>query len=272
MAPMTKRVARPRQLRLSSVAVMVAGCAATAAWLLQGQPSSAAPATEDFAPAFLVTTVFPQAAGADGQMGRSLLAARDSPERAGKVVMHLKSGRWNGGVPNKQEIERRRVQTPQVNNMKDQYFIIWVRSQMVRQWHPINIISGSEAAKTLKNVKESSVAKAVGGDKLADYQIVRAIGMQLYEQKDEVKKQAVNMHPSLSYAKNFEYGYKEILNNTKFNDNPGEDMQQVNISLIPPEAELRNLLDDAGDAFKGASDGVAKVGDNIKGFLSGDGR
>eukprot|EP00401_Gymnodinium_catenatum_P069815 CAMPEP_0117499152 /NCGR_PEP_ID=MMETSP0784-20121206/22093_1 /TAXON_ID=39447 /ORGANISM="" /LENGTH=154 /DNA_ID=CAMNT_0005294281 /DNA_START=19 /DNA_END=483 /DNA_ORIENTATION=- len=151
--------------------------------------------------------------------------------------------------------------------MKDQYFIIWVRSNRIRQWYPMNIISGSEASKTLKNVKENKLAQAVGGDRLADYQIVKAIGMSLYQQKDEVVKQAINMHPRLKFAAGLEYGYKEIVDNAQFNENPANAMTQVNISMIPPEEELRNLLDDAGDAFSKAGSALSSIGDNIKGFF-----
>lgn len=175
-------------------------------------------------------------------------------------------------MPNQQEIQRRKMQLPSLNNMKDQYFILFVRSSKVKNWYPLNIISGSEAAKTLKNVKDNSIAQAVGGDKLANYQMERAIGMNIYGNKDEVKKQSLNMHPNLRFASELEYGYKEITNNTKFNDNPRFFMMLDNISSIPPEEELRNLLDDAGDAVKNAGDSISKVGDNIKGFFgSGSG-
>lgn len=160
------------------------------------------------------------------------------------------------------------MQLPTLNNMKDQYYILFVRSVKVRSWYPLNIISGSEAAKTLKNVKDNQLAQAVGGDRLAKYQMERAIGMQIYGNKDEVKKQSLNMHSNLRFASDLQYGYKEILNNTKFNDNPREFMMLDNITTLPPEEELRNLLDDAGEAVQSAGDSISKVGDNIKGFFS----
>lgn len=254
-----------RPVRAASVVILAGAFAALVAVWRRSSPDATG-ATDTFvggSPQPLVS-VKPRA-----QVLQSLKPA--APGRGEAVAMHVKSGRWQGGMPNVQEIERRRMQSPQVNNMKDQYFIIWIRSMKVKQWFPINIISGSEAAKTLKNVKDSSIAKAIGGDRLADYQIVRAIGMQLYKDNEDVKKQALTMHPVLKYAKEFQYGYKEIQNNTKFNDNPSDDMMLVNISIIPPEEELRNLLDDAGDAVEKAGSAVSKVGDNIKGFF-GSGR
>jgi len=196
---------------------------------------------------------------------------RSSTTDDSAVVMQIKSGRWQAGMPNNQEIARRRVSFPSLSNMKDQYFILWVRSSKIRFWHPLNIVSGSEAAKNLKNLANSDVAKAVGGDKLADYQVVKAIGMNLYKDKENVQKQALQMHPKLNWAKDLEYGYKEISNNTEFNKNPGPFLSLVNISAIPPEDELRNLLDDAGDAIGDAGTKISKVGDNVKGFFSGIG-
>lgn len=160
---------------------------------------------------------------------------------------------------------------PALQNMKDQYFILWVRSKRIKSWFPLNIISGTEAAKTLKSVKENAVAKAIGGDKLADFQIVKALGMSVYKQADEVKKQALQMHPKLNYARELQYGFKEIMNNTEFNDNPQPFMKIANISVIPPEEELRNILDDAGDYAREAGDKLSTVGDNVKGFFSGFG-
>merc|ERR1712039_1049136 len=162
---------------------------------------------------------------------------------------------------------RMKQQMPTVSNMKDVYYILWVRSPRVKQWYAINIVSGTEASKSLKEFTDNDVAKAVGANKLADYQIVRALGMNIYGQKEEVTKQAIQMHPGLKYAKELQFGYKEIVNNTAFNNKPVDIMNSNNISLIPPEEELKNILDQAGDAFNSTSTAVTKVGDNIKGFL-----
>jgi len=192
----------------------------------------------------------------------------------GRVAMEVKSGRWQAGMPNVQEIARRRIKFPSLNNLKDQYFIIFSRSKKVKNWFPINIISGSEASKSLKSATDNDIAKGVGLNKLADFQIVKAIGMNIYKQADEVKKNAIQMHPRLAYADDLEYGFKEIANNTRFNENPGPYMALKEIRMVPAEAELRNILDEAGDAASNIGDNVGKVGDNIKGFfgsLSGGG-
>lgn len=198
----------------------------------------------------------------------SALNLRASAREDSSVTMYLKSGRWSGGRPNPMEIMRRRQQNPQLNNLRDMYYILFCRSKKVKQWKPINIISGSEAAKTFKNIGENEVVKALGGDKLAKFNIVKAIGMQLYQKKDEVNEQACKMHPMLKYTAEIEYGYKEIRDNNEFNDEPYKFLQNENVSLVPPEAELRNLIDDAVEAGSGAGENIAKVGDNIKGFFS----
>lgn len=240
-----------RPLRLLSAAAVVAGLATLTLVLL-----SVVVPTDSSADAFC------------GSTGTPCLRA-SSLDMAGGVAMEVKSGRWSAGMPNVGEISRRKVTMPSLQNLKDQYFIVWVRSKMIKQWYPFNIISGAEAAKQLKSVAKNDIAKAVGVDKLADFQVVKAIGMSLYKQKDEVKKQALKMHPSLQYAAEVEYGYKEILNNTEFNKNPNPFMQSVNISKIPPEDELRNLLDDAADAAGKVGESITKASDNVKGFFSG---
>merc|ERR1719265_1799996 len=136
----------------------------------------------------------------------------------------------------------RKVQMPSLNNMKDQYFVLFVRSIKVRSWYPLNIISGADAIKTLKGLKDNAFAKALGGDRLADYQMKRAIGMNIYGNEDNVKKEALKMHTNLKYASALEYGFKEITNNTEFNENCRPWMLPNNVTNVPPEEELRNLL------------------------------
>jgi len=165
-------------------------------------------------------------------------------------------------------IRSRKGKMPSLNNMKDQYFIVYARSPKIKEWKPLNIVSGSEAMKTLKSATDNRIAKTVGADKLAEGQVVKGIGMQLYKQKDEIFDQAKQMHPGLSYTQEIQFGFKEIKNNTQFNDNPGSFMDMRGIELIPPEEELRNLLDAAGEAVEEAQVQVGKVGDQVKGFFS----
>jgi hypothetical protein len=183
------------------------------------------------------------------------------------VAMRTKSRIREGGVPNQKKLAQRKMNFPSLNNLKDQYFILWARSKKVKNWYPVNIISGSEAAKNLKSAADNDLAKAVSLDRLANYQVERALGLNLYKQGDEAKKQAIKMHKPLEHAKEMQWGYKEILNNTDFNKNPGPSLALVNISIIPPEEELRNVLDDAADAASSAGDNFAKATDQVKGFF-----
>ncbi|CAE7517668.1 HHL1 [Symbiodinium natans] len=194
-----------------------------------------------------------------------------APDVEGCVTMGTRSRTWQGGRPNKAMIRSRKGKMPSVNNMKDTYFIVYCRSPKIKEWKPLNIVSGSEAMKTLKSATDNKIAKTVGVDKLAEGQVVKGIGMQLYKQKDEILDQARQMHPSIKYTENVQFGFKEIKNNTVFNDNPGQFMDMRNIELIPPEEELRNLLDDAGEAVEEVQSQVSKVGDQVKGFFSSGG-
>jgi len=170
---------------------------------------------------------------------------------------------------NNETIASFKAKMPSVQNLKDQYFILFVRSVKVNMWYPINIVSGTEAAKGLQGVKENAVAKAVGIDRLLDNQVIRTLGSSIYKQKDEVIKQARSFHKALKGTDDYMWGYKEIMNNTKFNEKPTELYEMNGILIIPPEEELRNILDTVADASKTTSEAVAKVGDGIKGFLGG---
>eukprot|EP00933_Yihiella_yeosuensis_P072027 TRINITY_DN80313_c0_g1_i1.p1 TRINITY_DN80313_c0_g1~~TRINITY_DN80313_c0_g1_i1.p1 ORF type:complete len:271 (+),score=69.78 TRINITY_DN80313_c0_g1_i1:40-813(+) len=190
------------------------------------------------------------------------------PEMASGVAMQGKGQLWSGGMPNQAEIARRKQSFPSLSNMKDTYYILWCRSAKVKQWHPFNIVSGAEAAKALKGVAENDVAKAVGADKLANYQTVKALGMSIYKNMDDVKKSVFGMHPSLKLASTLQFGYKEIKNNTIFNENPGDDLNFKRVKLIPSEEELRNVLDEAGDAVAKAGDAASQVSEKVKGFFN----
>jgi len=192
-----------------------------------------------------------------------------APPMGSVVAMRTKSRDRQGGIPNLKEMARRKAQFPSLNNIKDQYFILWARSKKVKNWYPVNIISGSEAAKNIKSATDNDIAKAVSLDRLANYQVERALGLNLYKQGDEALKQAKKMHKMLNYAQEIQWGYKEIGNNTEFNKNPGPFLALVNISVIPPEEELRNVLDDAADAASGVGDNFAKATDQVKGFFGG---
>eukprot|EP00439_Symbiodinium_sp_Y106_P081571 s1194_g20.t1 len=185
-------------------------------------------------------------------VGSASPTLREAPDVESSVTMGTRARMWQAGRPNKAMIRSRKGKMPSLNNMKDQYFIVYARSPKIKEWKPLNIVSGSEAMKTLKSATDNRIAKTVGADKLAEGQVVKGIGMQLYKQKDEIFDQAKQMHPGLSYTQEIQFGFKEIKNNTQFNDNPGSFMDMRGIELIPPEEELRNLLDAAGEAVEEA--------------------
>eukprot|EP00913_Durusdinium_trenchii_P034942 g32685.t1 len=124
------------------------------------------------------------ALGLLGLLGHAFCGAaqpsiQEMPDMNGCVTMNVRSRNWNCGRPNRALIKARRMKMPSINNLKDQYFIIYVRSPKVKQWCPMNIVSGSEALKTLKGATDNQVAKTLGADKFAEGQIVKAVGMTL---------------------------------------------------------------------------------------------
>lgn len=157
---------------------------------------------------------------------------------------------------------------PEINNMKDQHYILFVRSMKVKEWLPLNIISGSELVKTMKGVKDNDIAKTIGADKIADGQIIKAIGMSIYNNADDAKKQAIKVHEKLKSAKVLQFGFREISNNAKFNEDPWPFAKPRNVTLIPPEAELKNVMDKAAESMTNMSKGLTTVGDSIKNLFT----
>jgi len=193
-----------------------------------------------------------------------------------KQNVRPKSKYYYGG-PDLMQLNRDQAQLPTVPNLKGQYFVIQIRSKTTKVWYPLNVIDGKDAAQFLKNVEESDIAKAVGADKLAKSQEVKAIGGSLYSQKAEIFDQAKKMYSALKYTKDedFQFGYKEVADNEKFNDDPMMDMSARGVSVIPPEEDLRDIRDDIGDAASAAQTGISKISDNVKDAFSknfGDGR
>lgn len=166
-----------------------------------------------------------------------------------------------------------RMKPPSVPNLKDRYFILWVRSTVTRQWKPFNLVSDTQLGKTLETVQKNEVAKAIGVSKLAGDQMVKQIGMSIYKDLPGVKKTVLEMHPTLATTKELQFGYKEIPDNEKFNKEPFKILGSLNnVTIIPPEKELRNLLDDAGEAISSSTGAISKASDNVKSFFSGLGR
>lgn len=179
-----------------------------------------------------------------------------------------------GGTMSGAALQNWRMKPPSVPNTKDRYFLLWARSATVREWKPFNLVSGNQLGKTLESVKENSVAQAVGVSGLAAGQIVKQLGMNIYKNLADVRKQCLEMHPDLGLTKkDLEFGFKEIPDNEQFNKEPFQAMRfRNNITSIPPESELRNLLDDASDAISSTPGLVTQASDNVKNFFSGLGR
>jgi len=198
-----------------------------------------------------------------------------------QVVMHggvrWKTNKWADpdrpdGVPQPRLVQFRKQKRAEVDNLDEDYYIIFARSKIIRKWHPINIISGQEAAKNIKKATDNVVAKTVGFDEFANSKLIDELAKSIYKNKDEVWEQATKFHPTLKYCTNYEFGYKLIEDNEKFNEDPGSALNGMNITAFKSEAELRSVVDDASDTLKSTQESVTKVSDNIKGFLGNFGR
>mmetsp|Transcript_27280 Transcript_27280/g.50047 ORF Transcript_27280/g.50047 Transcript_27280/m.50047 type:complete len:248 (-) Transcript_27280:50-793(-) len=188
-----------------------------------------------------------------------------------KVALGPKAREWAQGTPNPMLImnkQRMSQGSPSLQNTKDQYFIMYARSAKVKQWMAFNIISGAEIIKNLKEfTKNNEFIDALGGGRFADWQAQRAIGMQVYKEQDQILESVRNMHAPIRVAKEVEWGYKEIDDNEAFNKDPTKYLGLKNVTKIPPEKELRNVLDDAGDAVSSAASSISSVPDKVKGLF-----
>jgi len=191
--------------------------------------------------------------------------------------MKEKVDRWENpdspnGVFQPKIAQFRKQKRIQVDNLDEDYYIIYLRSKAVRKWFPINIISGQDAAKNVKKATDNVVAKTVGLDEFANQKLIDELAKQLYKSKDEVWEQAQSMHTVLKHCTSYEFGYKMIQDNDKFNEDPSGAFDSKNITAFKSEEELRSVVDDASDTLKNTQESVAKVSDNIKGFLGNFGR
>eukprot|EP00438_Fugacium_kawagutii_P028946 Skav223611 [mRNA] locus=scaffold1522:53567:57452:- [translate_table: standard] len=109
--------------------------------------------------------------------GTALPSIQEVPDMEGCITMGTRracswSRMWTGGRPNKAMIKASRMRMPSLNNLKDQYFIIYARSPAVKQWCPMNIVN-------------------------------------LYKQRDEITEQARKMHKGLRFSGELQFGYKD---------------------------------------------------------------
>lgn len=155
-----------------------------------------------------------------------------------------------------------------VPNVKEKYYILWTRSSKIKRWYPFNLISGDQLLKMAKGAEDNEIAQKVGLASLAQGQIIKRIGMQIYEKMDDTKKEVLKMHPVLTSAEGLQFGFREIDDNEAFNENAHTFFLTSNITLIPPESELRNIIDDAGTAITKTKDVLSEAGENLKGFFS----
>eukprot|EP00441_Pelagodinium_beii_P017283 CAMPEP_0197661860 /NCGR_PEP_ID=MMETSP1338-20131121/51713_1 /TAXON_ID=43686 ORGANISM="Pelagodinium beii, Strain RCC1491" /NCGR_SAMPLE_ID=MMETSP1338 /ASSEMBLY_ACC=CAM_ASM_000754 /LENGTH=237 /DNA_ID=CAMNT_0043239501 /DNA_START=111 /DNA_END=824 /DNA_ORIENTATION=+ len=176
------------------------------------------------------------------------------------------------GVPNPQLKAARKMRPPQLENMDEEYWLIYIRSKKLKAWKPINVVSGAETAKQLKKTMDNDLARAVGADGFAEEQMVNGLAKQIYKGKDEMIKSASEMHTDLRWAKEFEFGYKKVLDNVKFNKDPYEEFKIVNVTAFKSEEEVRNVFDEASDAATKTQETVSNVGASLKGFLGNVGR
>mmetsp|Transcript_51585 Transcript_51585/g.122741 ORF Transcript_51585/g.122741 Transcript_51585/m.122741 type:complete len:249 (+) Transcript_51585:54-800(+) len=203
-------------------------------------------------------------------VGGSRLPLQPTQEVDSKVAMGTRARRWNMGYPNPALTANRGGGGLPEIPLKDQYYIVYVRSKKIKQWLPFNLVNTADIVKGLKEfAANNEFVKALGGERFAEGQATRALGMQVYKEKDDLLKRVREMHAGKIRAAGdeVEWGYKEISDNAKFNEDPTDFFLLQNITTIPPEKELRNVLDDVGDAAAGAGSALSDVSDKVKGMF-----
>lgn len=125
-------------------------------------------------------------------------------------------------------------------------FVVFIRSKNVPRWYPLNIISGGTTAKIMVAGKDTPVGKF-----LYEGALTRNLAAVVYKDEKEIRKIALKQYPVLKAASELQYGYKLI--DPK---NPNSALYSSDIIKIPPQEELKPVVEKVKDFFGNAMTGV----------------
>eukprot|EP00271_Cylindrocystis_brebissonii_P018437 TRINITY_DN5213_c0_g1_i1.p1 TRINITY_DN5213_c0_g1~~TRINITY_DN5213_c0_g1_i1.p1 ORF type:complete len:325 (-),score=53.54 TRINITY_DN5213_c0_g1_i1:834-1712(-) len=109
---------------------------------------------------------------------------------------------------------------------KTTYFTIFIRGNLLKQWFPLNIVSGGSGATNLMWLMSSDLGK-----KLYQGTLTRVMSQSCYKDADLIIKKAQEVYPELRSQGSFSFGYKVL-----DKKDPKAALTTVNVIQVPPEA------------------------------------
>ncbi|KAH9290778.1 hypothetical protein KI387_034895, partial [Taxus chinensis] len=125
-------------------------------------------------------------------------------------------------------------------------FLLFVRTIKVPRWYPLSIITGGTTAKLMVAAKDTFIGK-----RIYESTITRNIAGVVYRDEKKIRKIVLKQYPVLKAASGFQYGFKLI-----DPDNPNSAIYPSNVIKIPPQEELKPVVEKVKDFFANGISGV----------------
>lgn len=140
---------------------------------------------------------------------------------------------------------------PKLEDDGNPKFVIFIRTSNVSLWYPLSVITGGTTAKIMVAAKDNFLGKYIYKDT-----ITRNIAAVIYRDEKEIQKSAIRQYRVLRSATSFRYGYKLVENN-----NVRAALTSTDVIELPPQEELKTVLDKVKDFFGGAKESFGKLTD-----------
>ncbi|EIE24190.1 hypothetical protein COCSUDRAFT_53257 [Coccomyxa subellipsoidea C-169] len=125
-------------------------------------------------------------------------------------------------------------------------FVLFIRAVKFPQWYPLSVVKGGSAANIIVRAMESEFGRLLYGKTL-----IRNIGTVVYQDRRKIENMVKRSLPMMKNFKDFEFGFK-IRDKTR----PNDWYFAENVTIIPPESELRGTVaDQVGDWWKSLTGG-----------------
>lgn len=135
---------------------------------------------------------------------------------------------------------------PKIEDDGNPKFVIFIRTANVYLWYPLSLITGGTTAKIMVAAKDNFLGKYIYKDTIA-----RNLAAVIYRDEKAIQNTAFKQYRVLRSAKEFRYGYKLVENN-----NVRSALSPTDVIELPPQEELKTVLDKVKDFFGEAASGA----------------
>lgn len=170
---------------------------------------------------------------------------RKSQRKQGVLVVEAK-GKRGGGMQSRQFQRQPPPPLPKVEEDGNPKFVIFIRTAKVYLWYPLSLITGGTTAKIMVSAKDNFLGKYIYKDTIA-----RNLAAVIYKDEKEIQKTALKQFRVLRSATAFRYGYKLVENG-----NVRAALSPTDVIELPPQEELKTVVDKVREFFGEATSGV----------------